>query len=147
MNEINIEECWKKGLIKKIKPVKWLIEKSVQAAIKRLEDAKQSLKAGIYNGAIFFAYMSMFHAAKAILFKDGVREKSHKCVVLYLEENYGKKGTIPRNLIHALDSYRIERHEIVYGFEFIATKEDAEASIDDAKDFLEVVKKIVRLKA
>lgn len=141
--EIDLGECWKKGLLKKIKSSEWLIKKSIQTAKARLVDAEQSMLADVYNGALFFAYASMFHVAKAILFKDGVREKSHKCVVVYLKEKYGKTSAIPLNLIHSLDSYRIERHDIVYGFDFIATKDDAEAAIEDAREFIDVVEKIL----
>lgn len=141
--EITLEECWKKGLLKEIKSAEWLVKKSIQTAKARLVDAEQSMLAHVYNGALFFAYASMFHVAKAILFRDGVREKSHKCVVVYLKEKYGKRGIIPLNLIHSLDSYRIERHDIVYGFDFIATKDDAEVAIEDAKEFINVVEKIL----
>jgi uncharacterized protein (UPF0332 family) len=88
--------------------------------------------------------MSMFHAAKAVLFRDGVRERSHKCVAVYLKEKYGKAGIIPINLIHSLDSHRMERHDIVYGFEFIATREDAEVAVEDGKEFLNLVEKLLK---
>ena len=142
--EISLEECWKKELLKKIKSSQWLVKKSIQTAKTRLIDAEQSLLADIFNGALFFAYASMFHVAKAMLFRDGVREKSHKCVVVYLKEKYGKTGVIPLNLIHSLDSYRIERHDIVYGFDFVATKDDAESAIEDAREFIKVAEKILK---
>ena len=142
--EITLEECWKEGLLKTIKENTWLVTKSLQTAEKKLRDAVKSLDAGIYDGAVFFAYMSMFHAAKAVLFRDGVRERSHKCVVVYLKEKYGKAGIIPINLIHSLDSHRMERHEIVYGFEFIATREDAEVAVEDGKEFLNLVEKLLK---
>jgi uncharacterized protein (UPF0332 family) len=37
------------------------------------------------------AYMGYFHAARAILFRDGVREKSHYCIGVYLEYYCEKK--------------------------------------------------------
>jgi uncharacterized protein (UPF0332 family) len=144
VNELSLEECWKRGLLRKIKSSKWLIAKSLQTAKRRLQDAKQSLVANIFNGAVFFAYMSMFHAAKAILFRDGVREKSHACVVVYLLEKYGKEGKIPLHLINSLNSLRIERHDIVYGFDFVASKEDAKVAIENAKEFLAVVEKMLK---
>lgn len=142
--EINLEGCWKKGLLKRIGPSEWLVKKSVQTAKSRLVDAEQSLSAGIFNGAVFFAYASMFHVAKAILFRDGVREKSHKCVVIYLNEKYGKEGIIPLKLIHSLDSHRMERHDIVYGFDFVATKDDAESAVEDAREFIDIGEKILK---
>ena len=142
-DELDLEECWKKGLLKKIKFKKWLVSNSIKTAKRNLQNAKQSFLAGIYDGAVFFAYMGMFHAAKAILFRDGIRERSHKCIILYLKEKYEKSGIIPSYLIHVLDSHRIERHEIVYGFEFVATKEDAEVAIEDAKEFIGQIERLL----
>ncbi|MBS7643817.1 hypothetical protein KEJ26_04520 [Candidatus Bathyarchaeota archaeon] len=37
------------------------------------------------------AYSAMFHAARSLLIRDGVGEKSQVCVVRYLEDEYAKK--------------------------------------------------------
>jgi len=84
----------------------------------------------------------MFHTARALLYKDGIQEKSHLCVVIYLREKYSDK--FPISLINSFDNFRIERHETLYGLEFTPTKEDAELAIEDAKKFINVVKKIIK---
>jgi len=84
----------------------------------------------------------MFHSAGVILYPDGLQEKSHVCIVLYLKEKYANK--IPPYLIQSLDSFRKERHETLYGLDFTVNKKDAELSISDAEQFLETVEKLVR---
>jgi hypothetical protein len=45
--------------------------------------------------------------------------------------------------IHWLDTYRIERHETLYGLEKMdITEKDANAAISFAKDFLETIRRL-----
>jgi uncharacterized protein (UPF0332 family) len=43
----------------------------------------------------------MFHVARAVLFKDGIEERSHACVPVYLKGNYdsNKEGEIEMETI------------------------------------------------
>ena len=86
----------------------------------------------------------MFHSSRSLLYRDGVQEKSHICLAIYIKENYSNK--IPPYLINSLDSFRKERHETLYGLEFVETKKDAELSIYDAEQFLDTVRKILKEK-
>jgi len=43
-----------------------------------------------------------------------------------------------------LSSFRKERHETLYGLDFIETKEDAELRIHDGEQLLTTVKKILK---
>ncbi|MDD4446734.1 MAG: HEPN domain-containing protein [Methanothrix sp.] len=45
------------------------------------------------RSAISSAYLAVFHSARAVLFRDGVREKSHYCIGLYLQR-YVEDGTL-----------------------------------------------------
>ena len=83
----------------------------------------------------------MFHSARAILYHDGIQEKSHVCIPLYLKEKYANK--IPPYLLQSLDSFRKERHETLYGLDFTVSKKDAELCIGDAKTFYERIKQII----
>ena len=84
----------------------------------------------------------MFHAARAILFHDGIIEKSHVCVVAYLRENYSSK--LGQNMINWLDTYRLERHESFYGLEKTTIDEDeAKDALEKSEKFLELVQQIL----
>jgi uncharacterized protein (UPF0332 family) len=58
-------------------------------------------------------YMSYFHAARALLFRDGVREKSHGCIGLYLE-SYREKGLLEEEWLLQFERIRSLRHEDQY---------------------------------
>ena len=57
----------------------------MRAAHRWLEEAERSLEAGATSSSVLASYLSMFHSARAILYLDGYREKSHYCVARHLE--------------------------------------------------------------
>ncbi|OIO63356.1 hypothetical protein AUJ69_01210 [Candidatus Woesearchaeota archaeon CG1_02_47_18] len=84
----------------------------------------------------------MFYAARALLFKDGVIEKSHYGLFLYVKEEYSDK--LERRFINELNVLRLERHEISYGLEKPeVTQSEAEDSVRIAVDFIRAVEKII----
>lgn len=140
---MRLEDCFKKRLLRKIKPDKEKAERSLVVAKKKLEEAKMALDSGLLSSCVIMAYTAMFHAARALLYKDGIQEKSHVCMVEYLRVKYSRE--LSSYLINALDVHRIERHEVLYGVEFVPTREDCESMIEDAEKFIEKVEKILRL--
>ena len=74
------------------------------------------------------------------MYKDGIQKKSHLCVVTYLREKYSDK--IPISLINSFDNFRIERHETLYGLRRL--KRMPELVIEEAKKFIDVVKKMIK---
>lgn len=134
------EDCLEKGLLRKIPPSKENAGRSLKKADKWLEEAAEAFKSDIFNSSVLASYMTMFHAARAILFLDGFREKSHACVARYLEERYVKTGKLEKNWIELLDHYRDIRHDDQYGLTFFSTKEEAEKSLESASLFLERIK-------
>lgn len=85
----------------------------------------------------------MFQGARALLFKDGIFEKSHYCVVEYLRHNYLAKGKLEQKHKHWLDTYRIERHSTFYGLEKVEVSEDdAKMALEAAVEFLKPVRKL-----
>lgn len=78
----------------------------------------------------------MFHASRAILFRDGIKERSHECIPVYLKERYPELET----QANILDSYRRFRHDAIYGLDFVMDEEEARTALESAKDFLEKIK-------
>jgi len=70
----------------------------------------------------------MFHAARSILFRDGVKERSHLCVVSYIQESYPQL----KRLANQLDSYRRNRHNTLYALDFLTSDEEAQQDIASA---------------
>ncbi len=138
---MNLRECFEKRLLRKSKPDRRKALESLKVARKKLVQAESALNAALFEICVVYGYTAMFHAARALLFKDGVTEKSHVCTAVYLREKYSRK--IPLGLINSLEIYRAERHEALYGLEFRVTKEECEALLEDAKEFIEVVERLI----
>lgn len=122
----------------------------MRAAHRWLEDAERSLKAGASSSSVLASYLSMFHSARAILYLDGYREKSHYCVARYLDK-YVAAGQLESRWVDLLDHYREQRHESQYRFNFVVTVADAEASMTTSKEFVarmaalkEAIKRVTR---
>jgi uncharacterized protein (UPF0332 family) len=86
----------------------------------------------------------MFHSARAILFRDGVRERSHYCIARYLEEKYVKTKCLELEWVDLLDHARMLRHDDQYNTSFFTTKEEAEKAFGSAKKFLQEMKRLLK---
>ncbi len=85
----------------------------------------------------------MFHAARALLYRDGYREKSHYCIARYLEEKHVQTGRLPQIVVDLIDRFRELRHEDLYELEYSATREDAEEALENAKLVITYIKRIL----
>lgn len=109
-----------------------------------LEEARGNLDAMRINSAVIVAYLAMFNAAKAILFKDGFREKSHACVARYLENRYAQRGEISFEYIELLDRFRSSRHATQYDVSYYPNKKEAEQMIGFAEEFINKIENILK---
>ena len=137
----NVEECFRFRLLRKIKPDKEKSKKSMEIAKKRLDGARNLLKLKIFNYVILEAYMAMFHSARSLLYKDGIQEKSHYAVYVYLKEKYSSKIALP--IINYLNIHRTERHETVYSLEYEPDEKDAKIALEDAEFFVKEIEKVL----
>ena len=137
-----LDECFEKGLIRKIPASEEKALKSIVKANRWLKEAKKNLEYGLLDSCLVSSYSAMFHAARALLFRDGFREKSHYCVARYLEEKYMKREKLPKLVVDLLDRFRNLRHTDLYQLDFFVTKEEAEEAIKSAEI---VIREITRL--
>ena len=129
--------------MKRVPPNKDKAIKSLEKSKHLLELAESELNSGFYESAIVSAYMSVFHAARAILFRDGFKERSHYALYVYISEKY--EGKMEKWLINELNALRLQRHELMYDIEksVEVLEEDANTALNIAKEFLRSVKKIL----
>lgn len=123
-------------MLRRIPPSKKKAEDSINAARRWLGDAEKDLRAGTFNSSILSSYLAMFHSARAILFFDGFREKSHFCIARYLQDRYVKKNLLESKWVELLDHYRELRHEDQYSISFFTTEEEAENALGTAREFV-----------
>ena len=94
------------------------------------------------RSAVSSAYLAVFHAARAVLFRDGVREKSHYCIGLYLQR-YVEEGSLEEDWPMLFDRIRSVRHADQYSFMAKPTEEEVQAGIDLAEKFIERMEKLL----
>lgn len=138
---MNVRECFDKGLLIKARVSEETIKSTLDLATHHIERARGNLKIGYFDVTFTLAYQSMLHAARALVFSDGVKGRSHLCVVLYLKEKYRQDPHVTKYL-NILDSYRIGRHEVVYRGGYVS-KEESIGAIKDAEDFLKLTRSVL----
>jgi len=136
---VNVNDCFEKRFLIRVAPSIEKSEKSLEQAAYFIKQAESNLPLENYKLVLFCSYTSMFHSARAILFRDGVKERSHVCVIEYL------KSECPEitSFANTLDSYRANRHNVVYGLDYLVSEIDAQESINDAMEFLAKIRKMI----
>lgn len=146
METNTVNDCFEKRLLREIAPDLEKAKKSIEASERKLKKAKIAYEKEMYDIVIIRSYECMFHASRALLFKDGVVEKSHICVVLYLQRFYAELGKIEQRFVNILNDLRITRHSEFYDLEEKNYSiQDADIAIRDAESFLNKVKEILKV--
>ena len=139
---MRVNDCFKKRLLRKGKVDNLKANKALEMAKIKRERAEELFEKCFFEESIVASYTSMFQAARALLFKDGVFEKSHACVVSYLKEMY--IILLGSDCISWLDTYRLERHESFYGLDPTdLDKNEAKDALIKSEQFYKSVKKIL----
>ena len=142
-----VEDCFKARLLRKIAPNKEKSDKSFELARRDLKEAMSSLGLGkdfLYKYVVLNSYMAMFHASRGVLYSDGIQEKSHYAIYVYLKEKYCR--IVPNSVLQLFEIHRTERHEAIYGLDYEPDKEDAELALKDAKIFVKEMEKLLEKK-
>lgn len=143
---MNIEDCLEQGLLAKTRPDLQKAVSSVEMAKHKLELAEAEFDHRLFESALISAYTAMFHSARALLFRDGFKERSHFALYVYVSEKYGRK--IERKYLTELNSLRLQRHDLMYGLEKNreAEESNADTAIKLADGFFLAVQKILQEK-
>jgi len=118
-----------------------LVIKEVDAAVSDLEEAKDSLSRERLKWATIQGYYSMFHAARALVYSKGFREKSHYALLVALRELF--KYELELELIQSFEDAMSLREEADYGLVF--SKEGATSVVNGAEKFLNKVREILHI--
>lgn len=144
MKKSGVKDCFKQGLLKKIRPNLNFAEQSLKQAEHFLDEAETLIGSEIKDMAFIALYNASFHAARALLFRDGVKERSHFCVCKYIEEKYRLQGLVAFQHAVIPDSLRSKRNDIQYSLETPELEEDLNEIFNQVSDFLERVKEIIK---
>lgn len=126
----------------KIEYAKYRIERSKED----LEAAVAMLESSHYRVANNRAYYLIFHAMRAVLAFDGFDSKKHNGIISEFRKSYIKSGIFSEELSSIIGTASEIRNASDYDDMFIASKEETEKQISDARLFYDVIKKYINEK-
>lgn len=136
---MRVADCFKKQLLLKKKPSPEKAQKSLESAKIYIKKARDNFKIENYDIAIVISYTSMFHSLRSLLLRDGLKERSHICLLRYVKERYPELSSF----VNSADIYRRFRHTVLYGLETIDFEDEAGTSIEAAEEIYDAVKGII----
>jgi len=140
---MNIRECIEQGYLRRMEPDTKLVEKEMKEAEYDLERANHALEEKDFKWCIVKSYYSMFHAAKAVLFSLGLKEKKHFAVQIVLEDLV-KKGKLESIYLDYLSSAMEWKEDADY--RYTHSEETAADVAENAENFLSRMKALLKKK-
>ncbi|MBE0433903.1 HEPN domain-containing protein [candidate division WOR-3 bacterium] len=141
----NFERCIEDRKLVPFKATSEMIEKEINSASYDLTQAQNSYNNGDIKWATIQGYCAMFHAVRALIYKRGYREKSHRCLLIALQESYVDTGLLSATYVDSFREAMDLREDADYGF--IYDSRSAKNIITAAKEFYTNVKKFLNKKA
>jgi uncharacterized protein (UPF0332 family) len=129
------KQCLENGKIVPFEKGKELINKEFTVARSDLQDAKAGCEEQRYKWSTIQAYYAMFHAARALIYSCGYREKSHYCLSIALKSLFVEDGKLEARTVRDFLNAMNLREAADYEAEF--SMDGAKAVIASAERFLE----------
>jgi uncharacterized protein (UPF0332 family) len=137
---MDIEACLKEGFLQRIKIESDLIKKEVEEARYDLDRAKRAFEDGDFKWSIVKSYYSMFHAARAVLFSLGLRERRHFAIRVVLED-LNARGKLESKFISDFSAALGAREDADYRHTY--SQETGDYLLMAADDFLRRMKALI----
>lgn len=141
--DYHFKKCLENKSLIKVDIDKDLIEKEITASKNDLKDSEDVLGLKKYKLATITSYYSMFHAARALLYSKGYREKSHFCLRMALKNLFVDNNLLEPSFLDAYDMAKELRENADYKSEF--SEENAKKLVNKAKKFLSKTKKLLKM--
>lgn len=137
----DFEDCLKRQKLVKFTTAKKLTQKELKTAKEDLKTARESLRRGQDKWATIQAYYAMFHTARALLYSEGYREKSHYCLIVAMRAVFVEQGMLDVQLVEAFQTAKVLRENADYENEF--SRASARELVDKAGKFLASAQEIL----
>jgi len=118
-----------------------IIRSQIAKAKEKLEAAKKLLKDGFLDDAISRAYYAVYHAASAVLLKEGIVAKTHEAIKTMFGLHLVKSGKIDKKFGRILSQLKDERENGDYDIYVSFEKEVEKLAVKEAEEFLEEMKR------
>ncbi len=144
MKKYDLKEALEKKKIISFSVGPNLISKELEAAKEDLLDAKDLFSRGRFKSATTLAYYTIFHTARALLYKKRYREKSHIQLAFAIKAFYVDEGLLPQeyydNFIQALDFREMADYKSKF------SRQGAEKTIEAAEEAIKLTEGILKNK-
>lgn len=144
MKKYDLKEALGKNKIISFPAGPSLISKELEAAKEDLLDAKDLFSRERFKSATTLAYYTIFHTARALLYKKGYREKSHIQLGFAIKAFYVDKGLLPQeyydNFMQALDFRELADYKSKF------SKETAERNIQAGEEAIRSTENLLKNK-
>ena len=114
---------------------KELVNKELSMARSDLSDAKAGFDNQRYKWSTIQSYYAMFHAARALIYSRGYREKSHYCLAIAVRALFVDEGLLKAQSVRDFLNAMNLREAADYEAEF--SQSGAKAVIASAERFIE----------
>jgi uncharacterized protein (UPF0332 family) len=138
---MRIEDLIEKDYIAKVKVDKQLVDKELKEAKYDLDRAEVALKQNDTKWCIIKAYYSMFHAARAVLFSMGLKERRHFVIGIVLDR-LSRDGKLESKYINDFRAAMSSREDADY--RYVYSSDTATYIVDIAEEFLDRMKKLIK---
>jgi len=143
---LEFERCLDKRWLVRMPEARYLVTKELKVAQDDLAEAEAGCQRGSYKWSTIQSYYAMFHAARALLYSRGYREKSHHCLSVAMRHLFVSKGVLSETLIDDMDDARALREDADYRAKFSPASaqhnlQSARRLVDQVSEFLAGIKK------
>ncbi|MBI5149768.1 MAG: HEPN domain-containing protein [Candidatus Omnitrophica bacterium] len=138
----DFEDCLKRNKVIKFTAARKLVQRELETAQEDLKVAQESLKRGNDKWATIQAYYAMFHTARALLYSQGYREKSHYCLIVAIKSIFVESGDLDVRFVEAFQTAKVLRENADYENEF--SMESARELVEKSEQFLDRAQVILR---
>ncbi|MBN2334153.1 HEPN domain-containing protein [Candidatus Bathyarchaeota archaeon] len=137
-----ISQLLRERKLQRFRTTRETVIKELEGAGYDLEKARTSLELKDHKWSTVQAYYSMFHSARALLYSQGYREKSHTALVEALRILFLESGRLEREYLDDLSVAKDLRESADYGMIF--SEEGARTLIANADKFIRKTTELVR---
>jgi len=134
---MDIEGCLREGFLQRVKVEPDLIGKELGEANYDLGKAGRAFEEGNFKWSIVMSYYSMFHAARAVMFSLGLKERRHFAIRVVLED-LNAKGKLESRFISDFSAALVAREDADYRYTY--SQETAAYLLKAARDFVAKMK-------
>lgn len=108
----------------------------IKKAHEDLEAAKILYESKLYSQSLNRSYYAIFHAVRAVFVFERFDSKKHSGIISHFNKNYINEGIFDREYAKILMGAEKTRNKSDYNDFYIASKEDAERQMSEAKKFI-----------